>query len=81
MKLLQVWVGALIHLVRLRYEFGRSLKRGLLTFFQRLARSIYMAFKTDKRRNYLIAEDFYPAYPTPAEAEEAFHVFDADSNG
>jgi len=48
---------------------------------KRLARSIYMAFKTDKRRNYLIAEDFYPAYATPAEAEEAFHVFDADSNG
>lgn len=40
-----------------------------------------MAFKADKRRNYLIAEDFYPAYATPAQAEEAFRVFDTDNNG
>ncbi|KDQ28908.1 hypothetical protein PLEOSDRAFT_1075773 [Pleurotus ostreatus PC15] len=46
----------------------------------RLARAIYLRFK-DRRRNYLLPEDFYPAFPTSAEAEAAFRVFDKDNNG
>ena len=52
-----------------------------MAFLQRLARSIYQAFRADRRRNYLVAEDFYPAYATEAEAQEAFRVFDVDNNG
>ncbi|KAL5527555.1 hypothetical protein ACEPAG_6356 [Sanghuangporus baumii] len=48
---------------------------------KRVARSIYVAFKGDKRRNYLIPEDFHPAYKSNDEALEAFRVFDADHNG
>ncbi|OCB90848.1 hypothetical protein A7U60_g1871 [Sanghuangporus baumii] len=48
---------------------------------KRVARSIYVAFKGDKRRNYLIPEDFHPAYRNHEEALEAFRVFDADHNG
>ncbi|KAL4259158.1 EF-hand domain-containing protein [Pleurotus pulmonarius] len=47
---------------------------------KRLARAIYLRFK-DRRRNYLLPEDFYPAFPTSAEAEAAFRVFDKDNNG
>jgi hypothetical protein len=48
---------------------------------QRLARSIYGAFKSDRRRKYLVVEDFYPAYSTHDAALEAFRVFDTDHNG
>ena len=48
---------------------------------QRLARSIYTAFKIGKRRNYLIPEDFFDAYATPEEAREAFRVFDKNNDG
>ncbi|KAI5124783.1 hypothetical protein M0805_005417 [Coniferiporia weirii] len=48
---------------------------------KRLARSIYQAFRADRRRSYLVAEDFYPAYATHEEAEEAYRVFDTDGNG
>jgi len=49
--------------------------------FQRVARSIYLAFKAEHHRRYLIPSDFYPAYPKRDDAEEAFKVFDVDSNG
>ncbi|TDL29771.1 hypothetical protein BD410DRAFT_817773 [Rickenella mellea] len=48
---------------------------------KRLAKSIYLAFKADRKRKYLIPQDFYPAYATPQEAEDAFRVFDKDNNG
>ena len=36
----------------------------------------------DRRRNYLIPSDFYPAYANDkAAAEAAFRVFDKDNNG
>lgn len=47
---------------------------------KRLAKSIYYRFK-DRRRTYLLASDFYPAFPTPANADTAFRVFDKDGNG
>jgi len=39
-----------------------------------------MRFK-DRRRSWLIPSDFYPAFPDPDSAIEAFKVFDADNNG
>ena len=47
---------------------------------KRLARAIYMALKVPGR-TYLIPRDFYVAFPTHAEAEAAFKVFDNDGNG
>ncbi|KAJ7124777.1 Mechanosensitive ion channel-domain-containing protein [Mycena crocata] len=47
---------------------------------KRLARSIYTRFQTSSR-NYLIASDFYPAFPTTEAADNAFRVFDKDNNG
>ncbi|KAF5388099.1 hypothetical protein D9615_000037 [Tricholomella constricta] len=47
---------------------------------KRLARSIYTRFK-DRRRTYLLPSDFYPAFPSEAEGEAAFRVFDKDNNG
>ncbi|KAJ7667633.1 Mechanosensitive ion channel-domain-containing protein [Mycena polygramma] len=47
---------------------------------KRLARSIYMRFKTPSR-NYLLPSDFHPAFPTVEEADAAFRVFDKDNNG
>ncbi|KAF8211527.1 Mechanosensitive ion channel-domain-containing protein [Mycena galopus ATCC 62051] len=47
---------------------------------KRLARSIYMRFKSSSR-NYLIPTDFHPAFPTVEEADAAFRVFDKDNNG
>ncbi|KAI0080698.1 hypothetical protein K474DRAFT_1589318 [Panus rudis PR-1116 ss-1] len=47
---------------------------------KRLARSIYMAFKS-RHRTYLLPSDFYPAFKTHEEAEQAFRVFDKDNNG
>lgn len=50
--------------------------------YQHLARSIWMRFRErHSHRNYLIASDFYPAFPTHEEAEAAFRVFDKDNNG
>ncbi|KZS97573.1 hypothetical protein SISNIDRAFT_405172 [Sistotremastrum niveocremeum HHB9708] len=48
---------------------------------KKVARSIYIAFKGDRKRQWLVPSDFEPAYPTKAEAEEAFKVFDKDGNG
>ncbi|EJD01268.1 uncharacterized protein FOMMEDRAFT_110956 [Fomitiporia mediterranea MF3/22] len=48
---------------------------------KRIARSIFLAFKGDKKRNYLVPEDLYPAYPSSDEALAAFRVFDIDHNG
>lgn len=45
-----------------------------------MARSIFTRFK-DRGRTWLIAADFYPAFPDHASAEAAFKVFDKDSNG
>lgn len=45
-----------------------------------LARSIYTRLK-DRHRTYLIAADFYQAFPDHASAEAAFRVFDKDSHG
>ena len=53
----------------------------IITIFQRVARSIYQAFKGDKRRPYLIPEDFDVAYNNHDDALAAFRVFDADRNG
>ncbi|KAF9452011.1 hypothetical protein P691DRAFT_661968 [Macrolepiota fuliginosa MF-IS2] len=47
---------------------------------KRLARSIYIRFK-DRRRSYLIPNDFFPVYPTEEAARNAFRVFDKDDNG
>ncbi|KAL0948986.1 hypothetical protein HGRIS_009085 [Hohenbuehelia grisea] len=47
---------------------------------KRLARAIYHRFK-DRRRNYLLPSDFYPAFPSTDAAEAAFRVFDKDNNG
>ncbi|KAJ6543841.1 Mechanosensitive ion channel-domain-containing protein [Mycena capillaripes] len=47
---------------------------------KRLARSIYMRFKSPSR-NYLIPADFHPAFPTVEAADAAFRVFDKDNNG
>ncbi|KAL4082014.1 Mechanosensitive ion channel-domain-containing protein [Scleroderma yunnanense] len=47
---------------------------------KRLARAIYIAFR-DRHRTYLIPSDFYPAFHTHEEAENAFRVFDRDNNG
>ncbi|KAF8528910.1 Mechanosensitive ion channel-domain-containing protein [Hysterangium stoloniferum] len=48
---------------------------------KRVARSIYIAFKADHHRKYLIPSDFYPAYTKHADAEDAFKFFDEDNNG
>lgn len=47
---------------------------------KRLARAIYRTFR-DRRHTYLVPEDFYPAFATQDEAEDAFRVFDKDNNG
>ncbi|KAI6128463.1 Mechanosensitive ion channel-domain-containing protein [Pisolithus croceorrhizus] len=47
---------------------------------KRLARAIYTTFR-DRHRSYLIPSDFYPAFHTHQEAEDAFRVFDRDGNG
>ena len=47
---------------------------------QRLARTLFNRLK-DRHRKYLIASDFYPAFPTQEEAEVAFRIFDKDNNG
>ncbi|KAG5635453.1 hypothetical protein H0H81_011192 [Sphagnurus paluster] len=47
---------------------------------KRLARAIYTQFK-DRRRRYLLPSDFYPAFPSEADAEAAFRIFDKDNNG
>ncbi|KAG1715974.1 hypothetical protein ID866_1198 [Astraeus odoratus] len=47
---------------------------------KRLARAIYTALR-DRHRTYLVPSDFYPAFHTHEEAEEAFRVFDKDNNG
>ncbi len=47
---------------------------------KRLARSIFSAFRS-VTRTYLIPSDFFPAFKTHEEAEEAFRVFDKDNNG
>jgi hypothetical protein len=62
-----------------RFSFGFS--SSLTPPSQRLARSIYTAFKVDPRRKELIPSDFYPAYVKREDAEDAFKVFDKDNNG
>jgi hypothetical protein len=52
----------------------------LTRLVQKIARDIYHNLKQDRRRNYLIPSDFFPAYPTPDEARAAFKVFDKDGN-
>lgn len=47
---------------------------------QRLARSIYMRFKSPTR-TYLIPPDFHAAFATTEAADAAFRVFDKDNNG
>lgn len=48
---------------------------------KRLAKRIFVAFRGHHRRTYLIPSDFEPAFPTVAEARDAFSVFDRDGNG
>ncbi|KAG8952510.1 hypothetical protein FRC04_004570 [Tulasnella sp. 424] len=48
---------------------------------KKLARNLYYAFRSDRRRQYLIPSDFYPAYASAEEARDAFRVFDKDDNG
>ncbi|KAJ7499303.1 Mechanosensitive ion channel-domain-containing protein [Mycena latifolia] len=47
---------------------------------KRLARSIYMRFKSPSR-TYLLPADFRPAFATTEAADTAFRVFDKDNNG
>ena len=47
---------------------------------KRLARAIYERFR-DRRRTYLLAGDFAPAFAARADADAAFRVFDRDGNG
>ncbi|KAJ6567253.1 Mechanosensitive ion channel-domain-containing protein [Mycena vulgaris] len=47
---------------------------------KRLARSIYMRFKSPTR-NFLLPADFHPAFATAEAADAAFRVFDKDNNG
>lgn len=47
---------------------------------KRLAKSIFRRLK-DGRRKFLVASDFYPAFPTKDEALAAFRLFDKDNNG
>lgn len=47
---------------------------------KRLARAIYTTFR-DRHRQYLVPSDFYPAFHTHQEAQDAFRVFDRDNNG
>ncbi|QRW12748.1 transporter, small conductance mechanosensitive ion channel (MscS) family protein [Ceratobasidium sp. AG-Ba] len=62
-------------------ETGLKFKMGSTKEAKKVARDIYFAFKQDRRRQYLIPADFFPAYPTPDEARAAFKVFDTDGNG
>lgn len=48
---------------------------------RRLARTLFRAYRGRHKRSYLIPEDFHVAFPTTAEANEAFEVFDSDRNG
>lgn len=49
---------------------------------KRLAKSLFHRLRLERRRRYLIPEDFYPVYDNdkPA-AETAFRVFDKNNNG
>ncbi|KZT39366.1 hypothetical protein SISSUDRAFT_1045668 [Sistotremastrum suecicum HHB10207 ss-3] len=55
---------------------------GSLWSARRLARKLFegLAASGDDR-SYLIVDDFYPYFPTTAEAETAFAIFDKDNNG
>lgn len=48
---------------------------------KKLAKTIFTSFRGRHHRSYLVLSDFEPAYPTLAEAREAFAVFDRDGNG
>ena len=40
-----------------------------------------MTLHSDRKRKFLIASDFHPAYSSHEEAEVAFKIFDKDGNG
>ncbi|KAF8706854.1 Mechanosensitive ion channel, partial [Rhizoctonia solani] len=61
-------------------ETGLKFKIGSTKEAKKIARDIYYNLKADRRRNYLIPADFFPAYPTPDDARAAFKVFDKDGN-
>ncbi|CAE6458333.1 unnamed protein product [Rhizoctonia solani] len=61
-------------------ETGLKFKIGSAKEAKKIARDIYYNLKQDRRRNYLIPADFFPAYATPDEARAAFKVFDKDGN-
>ncbi|CAE6475653.1 unnamed protein product [Rhizoctonia solani] len=61
-------------------ETGLKFKIGSAKEAKKVARDIYHNLKQDRRRNYLIPSDFFPAYATPDEARAAFKVFDKDGN-
>ena len=47
-----------------------------------LAKLIYVSYKPPgAKRSYLVPSDFYVAYETEREAEQAFRIFDKDGNG
>lgn len=48
---------------------------------KRLARSIFVAFRGNNKRSYLVPSDFDVAYTNPEDARDAFSVFDRDGNG
>lgn len=48
---------------------------------KKLAKTIFNAFRGRHHRSYLVLSDFEPAFPTAAQAKEAFSVFDKDGNG
>ncbi|CAO1619213.1 unnamed protein product [Sympodiomycopsis kandeliae] len=48
---------------------------------KKLAKTIFTSFRGRARRSYLVLSDFEPAFPSRAEAQSAFAVFDRDGNG
>lgn len=62
-------------------EMGVRLDLNSPAMAKRLARSIFESYRGKADRSYLLASDFFVAYPTQNAANEAFAVFDSDGNG
>ncbi|KZT28755.1 hypothetical protein NEOLEDRAFT_1128961 [Neolentinus lepideus HHB14362 ss-1] len=55
---------------------------GSLYSARKLARKLFSALSyADPPRDYLLVDDFYPYFPSTAEAQAAFAIFDKDGNG
>ena len=62
-------------------EMGVRLDLSSPAMAKRLARSIFESYRGKADRPFLLASDFFIAYPTQNAANEAFAVFDSDGNG